>query len=185
MKHHNRSKSINSCLVDIIEESVKAALQRKAVKEKERQVAMTEEDNDVEKDVKQSTVDDAEKDKLRKGDVTVDDVIEKLNSIRSGKSFKDDSVSSALGKYFDNLGVEEKTALLAFLKGISQVVTGEISASAAIGPGDKLAGIEMKKTTGSEKVSIKPNIIKAPDIEKNKKPDSEDTSGPVPIKAKK
>ena len=74
---------------------------------------------------------------------------------------------------------------MAFLKGISQIVTGEFTATQAVEPGDDPIDIEMKKTSGPQKVSIKPNVIKAPDIEKNKKPSSEDTSGPVPITPKK
>jgi hypothetical protein len=75
--------------------------------------------------------------------------------------------------------------LLAFVKGISQIVTGEIEAKQAVEPGDDDPGIEMKKTSGSQKVSIKPNVIKAPDVEKSKKSSSEDASGPVPITPKK
>jgi len=171
-------KTIDSYIANVIEESLKATLQRRALREKELQNAASSEEP-KEKDSGEET------EKLKKGDITVDDVIEKLNSIRSGKSFNDKDISEALKKYFEELEAAEKTALLAFLKGISQIVTGEVSADIAIDPGDKPAGIEMKKTTGPEKVSIKPNVIKAPDIEKNKKPSAEDTIGPLPISAKK
>jgi len=174
-------KTIDSYIANVIEESLKATLQRRALREKELQNAASSEEP-KEKDVEKKDAGE-ETEKLKKGNVTVDDVIEKLNSIRSGKSFNDEDISEALKKYFEELGVEEKTALLAFLKGISQIVTGEISADTAIDP--EAADIEMKKTTGPEKVSIKPNVIKAPDIEKNKKPSSEDTTGPLPISAKK
>lgn len=171
-------KTIDSYITNVISESLKATLQKRALQEKEKQEAAVKEEPEAPNA-------GAETEKLKKGEVTVDDVIEKLNSIRSGKSFKDDAISAALSKYFDELDMEEKIALLAFLKGISQIVTGEVSATAAIDPGDKPAGIEMKKTTGPQKVSVKPNVIKAPDIEKSKKPSAEDTSGPVPITPKK
>lgn len=180
MKHQNRAKSIDSYIVNIIEESIKSTLQRKALQEKEKQVAMTEEDDEP-----KSISDDEEKSKLKKGEIAVDDIIDKLNSIRSGKSFKDEKITAALGKYFDALDKAEKTALLAFLKGISQVVTGEIAPETATEPSSDPADVEMEKTSGPNKVSIKPNVIKAPDIEKNKKKSTEDTSGPVPIKPKK
>lgn len=171
-------KTIDSYLLKVIEESVKAALQKKALQEKEKQTEAADEPAVVSND--------SEKEKLKKGDVTVDDVIEKLNSIRSGKSFKDEQVSSAFGKYFDDLEDAEKTALFAFLKGIAQIVTGEVEGPEAIDPGDKPAGVEMKKTGGPEKVSVKPNVIKAPEAEEEKKtPSAEDTSGPVPITPKK
>lgn len=173
-------KTIDSYITNVISESLKATLQKRALQEKEKQDAASKEEP-----TSDSPDAGAEAEKLKKGDVTVDDVVEKLNAIRSGKSFKDDAISAALSKYFDELDMEEKTALLAFLKGISQIVTGEVSASAAINPGDKPVDIEMKKTTGPQKVSVKPNVIKAPDVEKNKKPSAEDTSGPVPITPKK
>ncbi len=132
-----------------------------------------------------SNENDEDDTKLEKGDVDVNDVIDKLNSIRSGKSFKDEKIAAALGKYFDDLDEAEKIALLAFLKGISQVVTGEISPDAAIDPSSKPANVEMEKTVGSKKVSIKPNIIKAPDVVSTKKKSSEDTTGPVPITPKR
>lgn len=175
-----KQKTIDSCIVSVIEESVKATLQRRALQEKEKQAAAASKLN---LDKKETSSSDELK-KLRKSDVTVDDIVEKLNSIRSGKSFKDEIIFSSLKKYFEGLGSEEKVALLAFLKGISQIVTGEIGGAEAIEPSDKPADIEMKKTSGPQKVSLKPNIIKAPDIKKDKKPSSEDTSGPVPITPK-
>ena len=105
--------SIDSYLTAIIEESMKSTLQRRALQEKEKQ------------DATASKVKDTEVDKLKKK-VEVDDVIEKLNSIRSGKSFKDEKILASLTKYFDELEDSEKFALAAFLKGISQIVTGEI-----------------------------------------------------------
>lgn len=176
-----KRKTIDSYIANVIEESVKSTLQKKALQEKEKQDSTASGSGNAEEE-KPDLGPEAEK--LKKGDITVDDVIEKLNSIRSGKSFNADDVKSALSKYFDELEKPEKTALLAFLKGISQIVTGEVSGDSAIDPGDKPAGVEMKKT-GTQKVSIKPNIIKAPDIEKSKKPGAEDTSGPVPITPKK
>lgn len=173
-------KTIDSYLLRVIEESVKAALQKKALQEKEKQTEVVDEPA-----TPAPVSGEDEKEKLKKGDVTVDDVIEKLNSIRSGKSFKDEQISSAFGKYFDDLESAEKTALFAFLKGIAQIVTGEVEGPEAIDPGDKPAGVEMKKTGGPEKVSIKPNVIKAPEVEEKKTPSAEDTSGPVPITPKK
>lgn len=166
-------KTIDSYITSAIEESLKVTLQKKALQEKEKQSVA----NDAEGD--------SEKEKLKKGNIIVDDIIEKLNSIRSGKSFKEEEVKLALTNYFDGLKEPERVALLAFLKGISQIVTGEIEAKQAVEPGDTAPGIEMKKTSGSQNVSIKPNVIKAPDVEKSKKPSSEDTSGPVPITPKK
>jgi len=174
-----KRKTIDSYIANVIEESLKATLQKRALQEKEKQDAVSGEKSE------ETQASGEEVEKLKKGDITVEDVIEKLNSIRSGKSFNDEDVKAALAKYFDGLEEAEQVALLAFLKGISQIVTGEVSATQAVEPGDKPVDIEMKKTSGPQKVSIKPNVIKAPDIDKNKKPSAEDASGPVPITPKK
>lgn len=181
MKQPIHVKSVDSYFTSIIEESVKATLQRKALQEKEKQDGASSSS----KPEQTSNTPDEERMKLKKGNITVDDIIDKLNTIRSGKSFNDEEVEGVLTQYVDNLSVAEKTALLAFLKGISQVVTGEIAPEEAINPGSKTPGIEMEKKADSKKASIKPNVIKAPDIEKNEKASSEDTSGPVPIKPKR
>jgi len=171
-------KSIDSYLTRIIQESVKATLQRRSLQEKEKQEATPSEDSS-----KKNA--GAETEKLRKGDVTVDDVIENLNTIRSGKSFKDDAVLQKLTKYVDELSEAEKVALLAFLKGISQVASGDISPESAIEPGSHPADVEMKKTSGSQKKTIKPTVIKTPEKQEKKSKPAEDTTGPVPITPKK
>lgn len=176
MKHQSTLKSIDSYITNVIKESVKSALHKRSLLEQEA----TDEAADSAGD---------ELEKLKKGDVTVDDVVEKLNSIRAGKSFKDEEISAALQKYFDDLENEEKIALLAFLKGISQIVTGEFEPTTAFEPADKPAKIEMKKKGGPSKRTLKPLVIKAPDKspdeKKEKAKSSEDTSGPVPITPKK
>ena len=88
-------------------------------------------------------------------------------------------------KYFDDLTKAEQVALLAYLKGISQVLSGEVSGEQAIEPADKSPAISMQKKNEPKKVSIKPHVIKAPEVSKKKKPSSEDASGPVPITPKK
>lgn len=116
---------------------------------------------------------------IASGKVTVDSVIDKLNFIRSGRSFKDAGIKSNLAKYIDGLDTAEKTALLAFLKGISQIVTAEISPEQAIEPADNPAKVEMEKQT-KNKITIKPTILKSGGAVSK-----EDTTGPAPIQPKK
>lgn len=187
-------RSLSATIDAIVKESIKQTLQQTAAAEAERQRVMGEEDEDVfagtptedEKPETSKTI-DAEKEKLKKGKITADDVIEKLNTIRGGKSFKDEAIAAKMNEYVESLSKAEKTALLAFLKGLAQIVTGEVPASKATDPSDAPAGVEMKKTTDVKQTkSIKPNVIKSPPKEKSeKKPSSEDTSGPVPITPKK
>jgi hypothetical protein len=134
--------------------------------------------------------DEQEKEALKTGNVSADDVIEKLNTIRAGKSFKDEQIKSAMESYVNDLDDAEKTALLAFLKGIAQVVGGEVEGKQALEPSDKPASVKMEKKPSSQKVTIKPNVIKKPSAggEKPKEKASkapEDTTPPAPIVPKK
>ena len=92
-----------------------------------------------------------------------------------------------MNEYVESLSRAEKVALLAFLKGLSQIVTGEVDAETATDPADPGPDVKMEKGAGEKETkSLKPNVIKAPEKEKSeKKPSSEDTSGPVPITPKK
>ncbi len=123
---------------------------------------------------------DADVEKLKKGQVDIGDVVEKLNSIRSGRSFKDSKIMANLTKYVSDLSETERTALGAFLKGISQIVTGEVSPDAAVDPSDKPVGVKMEKTS-PEKIVVKTKLSTLA----SKKAGKEDTSGPVPISPKK
>ena len=185
-------RTLSSIIRDVINETIKSDLYANATDEKERQEAMTEDDDDEldfeDEDKGSSKTLDSEIEKLAKGNVTADDVIEKLNSIRAGRSFRDEAISSKLEEYIESLTKAEKVALLAYLKGLSQIVTGEFDVDDVMDPGDDPATIAMKKKNQAQKKSIKPNIIKKPmkdEEEKKKKPPAEDTSGPVPIKPKK
>jgi pyruvate dehydrogenase E2 component (dihydrolipoamide acetyltransferase) len=76
--------------------------------------------------------------------ITLAMIIEKLNSIRSGHSLKDADILQQMQQYFHDLNDTERLALYAFLKGIAQVVTGEISGKAATGPSDAPPAVEMQ-----------------------------------------
>lgn len=116
---------------------------------------------------------------IASGKVTIDTVVDKLNFIRSGRSFKDEKVKAGLTKYLEGLDDAEKTALLAFLKGISQIVTAEISPEMALEPADDPAKVEMEKKS-KNKTTIKPTVLKSGGAVSK-----EDTAGPAPIKPKK
>lgn len=144
-------------------------------------------DSEGSTDAKDKVVDKEESEKLKKGDITVDDVVEKLNAIRSGKSYKDEDILGKLKEYVDSLKDAEKTALLAFLKALSQIVTGEVASKDVVKPSDKPVDVKMEKEPSEKKVTIKPTVIKkqSPEEDKEEKTPAEDTKGPVPIVAKK
>lgn len=182
----NNSKSLKSIIDSVVKEGIKSSFHQNALKEREKQKTLSNEADEVEVDKKPTskTMDDTS-DKLKKGDVSTEDIVDKLNLIRSGKSLKDEEISSKMDEYVQSLTKPERIALLSFLKGLTQIITGEITADSAAEPSDADANISMQKDAGSQKRSIKPNVIKSPDVKSKKTPAAEDTSGPVPITPKK
>lgn len=129
---------------------------------------------------------DNDKKALSSGDISLEDVVEKLNVIRSGRSLKDEEVLAAMQKYLDDLETAEKTALFSFLKGISQVMTAGVEGDKAFEPSESPAKVKMDKKPSQQKVSIKPTVIKKPTSKSpEKKTSEEDTTPPLPIEPKK
>lgn len=126
---------------------------------------------------------------LQKGQITLDMVVEKLNSIRSGRSFKDENIAGQMQQYFNDLNDNEKLAFYAFLKGVAQIVTGEIPAQQAADPNKTKPELEVVSNKdgdveGGGKVRhIKPNIIKRPTAPASSM-GRENTTPPAPIVAK-
>ncbi len=90
-------------------------------------------------------------------EVTVDTVEQQLNTIRAGKSLKDTLVKQELARYFDGLDASEQEALHAYLKGLAQIVSGQVDAGQAEEPSNH--GVETK-TSGKKTRQIKPNVVK-------------------------
>lgn len=194
------AKGLRGYLDEVFEEGVKSALHQKALTEKEKQVALSskggdDHDNDSlfgggggddEGDSRSSKTMDDETEKLEKGDIKPKDIVDKLNSIRSGRSFHDSAVSSSMEEYIDSLSKAEKVALMAFLKGIAQIVTGEIPAQNAADPSDRPADVQMDKSNEPKTVHKKPNVIKGGGGGGSKKGGgAEDTTAPTPITPKR
>lgn len=156
-------------------------------------------DNMPDKDDQVEPADDTAS-KLKTGEVSVKDIVEKLNSIRSGKSFKDSAVSQAIDDYVAKLKKPERVALMSFLQGISQIVTGEVPGQAATAPTAQPADVDMEKGNEPKTIQKKPNIIKGPGETSKASPKplapaggptppgsggEEDTTPPAPIVPKK
>lgn len=144
------------------------------------------EPGDKKSDDKATSMSAEDKKKLESGDIAAADVVEKLNTIRSGKSFKDEEIMKKMTEYVDKLQKAEKTALLTFLKALSQIVTGEVSIEDVVKTSDTPGDVKMVKDSEVKKRTIKPTVIKMQPKEedKSKKTPAEDTKGPVPITAK-
>lgn len=125
--------------------------------------------------------------------VNVQSIVDQLNAIRGGQSFKEQKVMNELKRYFDGLEDGEQAALHAYLKGLAQIVSGQVDAGFAEEPSDH--GVDMK-TTGKVTRTIKPNVTlrqanpanaapKPASIQRITAPSKEDTSAPAPIVPKK
>lgn len=119
----------------------------------------------------------------------LEQIIEKLNLIRSGKSLKDSIIQQRFDGYFNDLNSAERVALFAYLKGIAQIVNGDIEPELAQEPGDDPANVKMHKGKKIQQVkkkekSVEPNLIKKVDKPEGVKTSSEeeDTSSPVIVK---
>ena len=155
-------------------------------------------DNMPDKDETEPPDDTAQK--LKSGEVSVKDIVEKLNSIRSGRSFKDSAVSQAIDDYVAKLKKPERVALMSFLQGISQIVTGQVPGQQATAPDAQPADVDMEKGNEPKTIQKKPNIIKGPGETSKAAPKppvagggpapagagaEEDTTPPAPIVPKK
>jgi hypothetical protein len=107
--------------------------------------------------------------------ITVEDIIEKINVVRSGRSTKDSNVKSELEQYVNQFDEDEKTALIAFLEGLGQILTSGVDSVDAVDPRDPYA-LQIKKSEGSvPSTAVKPPTQVA-------SPAPAPTPGPVPIK---
>lgn len=123
---------------------------------------------------------------LQKGDVSSEDITDKLNSIRAGRSLRDPEIKHNIDKYVNDLNKAERTALLAYLKGIEQIVSGQVVADKAVEPRDPDPSVQMKKTTSDNVRKIKPTIVKNSTHGGHRASTSgEDTAPPLPVKVKK
>lgn len=207
----NTGTSLATFLDGVFAEGIKSAYHQRALQEKEKQSQASDGSTDNSGDDDGGDTDlfsgdgsgddgggdqqqqspppsktmDADAEHLKQGNVEPKDVIDKLNAIRSGKSFKDDRVGAAMDEYVGSLSKAEKVALLAFLKGIAQIVTGEVGGQQADSPDSHPADVEMEKGKKQATKHITPNVIKGVAPKQKPKGNAEDTSGPVPITPKK
>jgi hypothetical protein len=124
--------------------------------------------------------DDEAQKKMEQGDITTDDVIEKLNAIRAGHSLKDQDVYTDLDRYVNDLDVAEKTALFAYLKGISEIVSRQKSGEDAVAPPDQAPDVDMQK----KNVQQSPQNTKKSNVhvKQNRGGGGEKMNAPLPIK---
>jgi hypothetical protein len=115
-------------------------------------------------------------------EISLENVVEKLNSIRSGKSFKDDQVMAQMEKYYGDLKDAERKALQAFLTGIGQIVTAGVDGGAAPEPKDAPTNVQMVDKANVKSKTVKPNVINKGGSGGGQQKPAEDTSAPVSVK---
>lgn len=96
--------------------------------------------------------------------ITSEDIVERLNIIRSGRSTKDLDVKKELEDYIAQFTEEEKTALLAFLEGLGQILTSGVDSIDAADPKDPY-DLQIKRSTeaSNSTSSLTPNSpVRAP-----------------------
>lgn len=107
--------------------------------------------------------------------ITVEDIIDKLNIVRSGRSTRDADVKRELEEYIGQFNEDEKTALLAFLEGLGQILTSGVDSNDAADPQDPYS-LQIKKSLGA----TASNAVRSPTPAAG--PPPAPTPGPVPIK---
>jgi len=110
--------------------------------------------------------------------ITVEDIVEKLNIVRAGRSTKDSDVKRELEDYIAQFNEEEKTALIAFLQGLGQILTSGVDSADAADPADP-DSLQIKKLLGTSTSTAAraPTSAVAPARAASSAP-----AGPVPIK---
>jgi len=107
--------------------------------------------------------------------ITAEDIIDRLNIVRSGRSTKDGDVKREMEEYIAQFSEDEKTALLAFLEGLGQILTSGVDSADATDPQDPYA-LQIKKSLSASTA----NATKTPTPGATAAPMP--APGPVPIK---
>ena len=107
--------------------------------------------------------------------ITVEDIIDKLNIVRSGRSTKDSDVKREMEEYIAQFNEDEKMALLAFLEGLGQILTSGVDSADAADPQDPYS-LQIKKSLGASTANSTKTPVPNPSSAPAPAP------GPVPIK---
>ena len=114
--------------------------------EDEEPVQAAEEEEEVKVDIEETEPAVLSPEELQ--EIEVDDFIEQLNQLRSGKSLKDEEVRKQISDYWEKLSSSEKKALFSYAQGLSQMVAGGVPGSEAPSPGS------YKIRTGEEEATV-------------------------------
>jgi len=119
-------------------------------------------------------------------DVSFENVITALNTLRAGKSTKNKDIQSELSSYYDRLSADERAVLLLYLNELSKVITGATSGEDAQDPSDPSTYFNITRNKGQERPSEKSQENQSDQpaqepIAQQQKQGEEDTSPPIKV----
>lgn len=200
---HNVPQNVFKELDKIIEAATKLSLLEVlgVEDEKEKQKALEDELDDLKSGGKKSKKDEVEEGEEIAGEeekdsgsddtpspatptveevteATIDDIVDKLNMLRSGKSTKDENVRDQLASYWDGLQPGEQQSLFAYLTGLTQIMTAGAVGADATDPSSVGIKISAKKKSRDQIEKEEP----AKDLgAERKKGDDEEGTEEAPI----
>lgn len=151
---------ISNIIREAVDETLRSAQYERGLQEKELQNAMSPKAAQEKEQKSTQSATGKDDQEALKGAVDSDMIVEKINTLRSGKSLNDANIRNKFDQYFNSLSDAEKTAMFAFFKGVAQIVTGEVPAEQAIEPSDSPANVKMQKGPNKQEKHIQPNVIK-------------------------
>lgn len=108
----------------------------------------SEDDENEEIEVKQPSLEDFT-------DVELEDLVDQINFVRSGKSVKDEEIRSELSTYFNRLTSGERQAFMIFISSLSQILTGDKKATDVVYPSSLDIDVAPRKKEKEEKIVTK------------------------------
>ena len=152
--HKTLGKVLDAYMESVQGDGIKAKLLKKTLEEKDKQDSVSlkpASDSSNDNSSKTKTDDPEYHDQNALAQMPeFKDIVDKLNAIRAGRSLKDETIESSFEGYFDALKPAEKVALFSFLKGMSQILSGQVSGEHASDPADSPANVKMKKDNNGE-----------------------------------
>ena len=108
-----------------------------------------------------------------------DDVVKDINTLRSGKSTKNDEVKKDLIGYFDRLSEDERRVLHLFMKEVGGILKGAIDGDEAQDPSSPPFNMSI---SSDEREEVKDDAEEKPEVQpKRQSSGAEDTSPPIRV----
>ena len=170
-----QDKKINSLLKQIVRKSIYEAINLATLQE-EDEASDKKEEPKKEEPKEEEPKEDAPVAKqaspvglVSKENLTLQIVQDELNTMRSGRSVDNATVSGEMEKYYNSLSSDERMDLYTYMTALAKILTGEVSAEDAPDPSDD---DDVKEKQPEKKLS---------DVVKKDEAPSEDTTAPIKV----